>query len=112
MPMSSGILLDQPHQLLHRQKRNNSRQHPQSNAHIMPMSFLPMRMVTVTMTMPMIVTLSVMAVRLNSVRNQMQKSITQQPTGSECQQGLQPGLHLLRVVQRDGEQDEERSGTD
>lgn len=77
------------------------------------LTFLPVRMVPVTMrmTMTVIMTLTVMAVRLNSVRNKMQKSITQQTTGSECQQCLQPGLHLLRVVQRDGEQDEERSGT-
>lgn len=85
MSMSSGILLDQPHQLLHRQKRNNPGQHPQSNAHIVAMSFLaflPVRMVpvTVTMRMSMIVTLAVMAVRLNGVRNQMQESITQQTT--------------------------------
>lgn len=116
--MSSGVLLDQPHQLLHRQKGNNSRQHPQSNAHIVTMSFLsflPMRMtVTVTMRMPvpMIVALAVMTVRLNGVRNQMQEGIAQQSTGGKRQQGLQPGLHLLRVVQRDGKQDEERSGTD
>lgn len=79
------------------------------------LSFLPVRMtvtVTMRMSMPMIVTLAMMTVRLNSVRNQMQEGITQQSTGGKRQQGLQSGLHLLRVVQRDGKQDEERSGTD
>lgn len=84
MTMSSGILLDQPHQLFDRQKRNNPGQHPQSNAHIVAMSFLtllPVRMsVTVTMRMSMIMSLAVVAVRLNGVRNQMQESITQQAT--------------------------------
>lgn len=42
----------------------------------------------------------------------MKESITEQPSGCKGQQGLQPGLHFLRVVQRNGKQNEERCGAD
>ena len=103
---AGGILLDQPHALLHRQKRNNSSQNPQPDAHIVAMTFLslPAMRVTVRMTVTVVVTLATMVmVRLDGMRNQMQERIAQQATGSERQQGFQPGLHLFGVVQRDGE---------
>lgn len=112
---SGGILLDQPHALLHSQERNNSRQNPQSNTHIVTVTFflaiLTVR-VTVSVRMSVAVAIAVVVVRLDGMRNQMQKRIAQQSSGGERQQGFQPRLHLFGVVQRDGKQDEERCGTD
>lgn len=64
-----GILLDQPNALLHSQKRNNPSQNPQSNAHIVAVTFLTVR---VPMGMTVIVTLATMMVmRLDGMRNQV-----------------------------------------
>lgn len=68
--------------------------------------------VTVVMSVAVPVPVTIVRMGLDGMGNQVEKSITKQSTGGESEQCLQSRLHFFRVVQRDGEQDEKRSGAD
>lgn len=114
MSVSPSILLDQSNGFFHRQEHYDSSQDPQTHAHIVAVSFLTV--VTMAVTVPMSVAMPMailsMRVRLDGMGDQMEESITEQTAGSKGQQGLQPRLHLFRVIQRDSKENEERRGAD
>lgn len=83
---------------------------------MMVMGMVVVIMMVVVMIMVVVVMVIVMVMmvvmRGHSVRNEMQKCITEKTTGSETQQDLQEGGMFRCISNRNATQDEERCSTD
>ena len=99
--------LHDPHKLLHTEEGHDTTEDPQADTHVVRSvpPLLPSVRVAVTMVVP------ALALRgHHGVRDQVKEGVAQEAAAGKGQQDLQQPLLLLALVQRDEEEDEERSG--
>ena len=101
----------QSHKLLHSKEGHDPSQHPQTNDHVLHVVVLVSMPVSMPVVMVGMVTVSV-AVGGNGVGDEVEEGVAQEPPGGEAEQDLEEGGVVTGVLERDAEEDEERSCTD